>query len=263
MIRVIRAELVKYRRRRFVALTVAGAVLFGAFSAAVTVLTADPGPARPGAEMLGIEALSTPGGGTAAALGAVGFGAVFMFATFIAGVAGEFTRGTLRTLLLQQPGRFRLLGGKLVTLVGVSAAALALAEISGWVVARLLAPSQDIDVSGWTSLDGLAAGVEDYGRLLLWLVGWAILGFTFGALARSVPVGVLAGLVWAGPVENIVADGWDPARRWFPGLLLRSLLAPETAAVSTGRALLTLGAYCLVAVLITGTAVQRRDVAGA
>jgi hypothetical protein len=64
-------------------------------------------------------------------------------------------------------------------------------------------------------------------------------------------------------VENLVADGWDPARRWFPGLLLRSLTAPETAAVSTSRALLTLSAYCAAAIVITGAAVRRRDVAGA
>lgn len=262
MIRVIRAELVKHTRRRFLLLTILGAVLFGAFSATITVLTAEDGPAR-GGEMVTTDVLSRAGGGTSAALGAIGFGAVFMFATFIAGVAGEFTRGTFRTMLLKQPDRMRILAGKLVALVGLSAAALALVEASGWVVARLLAPGQGIDVSAWTSLDALGAGLEDYGRLILWVIGWSVLGFTFGAVARSVPVGVLAGLVWAGPIENIVSDGWDPAFRWFPGLLLRAVVVPETAIVSTGRALATLAAYSLVAIAITVTVVQRRDVTGA
>jgi len=263
MIRVIRAEMVKLTRRRFMAFTALGAVAFGAGSAAISVLTAESGAARRGSELLSIEALSTAGGGTAAALGAVAFGAVFMFAAFIAGVAGEFTRGTFRTLLLAQPSRMQLLAGKLVALIGLCAAALAVAELSGWGVARLLAPGQGIDVSQWGSLDALAAAVEDYGRLMIWLVGWAILGTAVGAIARSVPVGVLAGLVWAGPVENVIADGWEPAQRWFPGLLLRSLLSPETSVVSTTRALATLGCYCAVAAGIAATVVQRRDVAGA
>lgn len=262
MNRVIRAELVKYTRRRFLALTLLGAVAFGAFSATVTVLSADPGPAR-GAELVTTDVLSQPGGGTAAALGAVGFGAVFMFAVFIAAMAGEFTRGTFRTMLLQQPNRMRILAGKLVALVALAAVALAVVEAGGWAVARLLAPGQGIDVTGWTTADGVTAALQDYGRLILWVIGWSVFGFTVGAVARSVPVGVLAGLVWAGPIENIVSDGWAPALRWFPGLLLRAVVSPETAVVSTTRALTTLAAYGAVAVALTATVVQRRDVAGA
>lgn len=262
MIRVIRAEMVKLTRRRFLALTAIGAVVFGTGSAMISVLTAEAGFSRPGDELLSIESLSTAGGGTAAALGAFGFGAVFMFAAFIAAVAGEFTRGTFRTLLLQQPGRLRLLAGKLTALLALCATALALAEISGWGVARLLAPGQGIDTSGWTTFDALSAAGEDYGRLLLWLVGWAILGTAVGTVARSVPVGVLAGLVWAGPVENVIADGWEPAQRWFPGLLLRAVINPQMATVSTTRALATLGAYSAVAIAVAATTVRRRDVAG-
>jgi hypothetical protein len=81
-----------------------------------------------------------------------------------------------------------------------------------------------------------------------------------GVLARSVPVGVGAALVWLGPIENIIGDSWDPGPRWFPGLLLRAVISPGSTGVSTGRALATLSAYAIVAVGITVAALRRRDV---
>jgi ABC-2 type transport system permease protein len=81
-----------------------------------------------------------------------------------------------------------------------------------------------------------------------------------GVLARSVPIGVGVGLVWAGSLENIIGDGWSPGEQWFPGLVLRALVAPDAAAISTGRALATLAAYAVVAVGVTTIALRRRDV---
>ena len=174
--------------------------------------------------------------------------AVFLLAVFIATVAGELTRGTFRTMLLQQPARGRVLAGKVVAVVGFASVLALLAEGVAWVTARLLAPGQGIDTSRWSSIDALGAAAEDYGRLVVFIAGWAVLATLIGVLVRSVPIGVGVGLVWAGPIENVIGEGWAPGERWFPGLVLRALIAPDSAAISTGRALATLAAYSAVAV---------------
>ena len=154
-----------------------------------------------------------------------GFGAVFLLAVFIATVAGELTRGTFRTMLLQQPAAAGCWPGKVVAVVGFAAVLALLAEAVAWVTARLLAPGQGIDTSRWSSIDALGAAAEDYGRLVVFIAGWAVLATLVGVLVRSVPIGVGVGLVWAGPIENVIGEGWAPGERWFPGLVLRALIS--------------------------------------
>lgn len=263
MIRSIHAELVKLTRPRFVAITVVVTIAFAAALSAVGVLTAESGstggPTGPGS-LLSIESLGDAGGGTAVFAQTAAFGAVFLLAVFIATVAGELTRGTFRTMLLQQPGRGRVLAGKVVAVVGFASVLALLAEAVAWVTARLLAPGQGIDTSRWSSIAALGAAAEDYVRLVVFIAGWAVLATLVGVLARSVPIGVGVGLVWAGPIENVIGEGWSPGEQWFPGMVLRALITPDSAAISTGRALATLVAYSAVAIGVTAIALRRRDV---
>jgi ABC-type transport system involved in multi-copper enzyme maturation permease subunit len=263
MNRAIRAELVKLTRRRFVAVTLVVTTLFATVVTAVVVLAAQPASAgrRAGPDqLLSVEALSSAGGGTAAFAQAASFGAVALLAVFIATVGGELSRGTFRTMLLQQPDRGRVLAGKLVAVVGFAAVLAVYAEAVAWVTARVLAPGQGIDTSAWTSIDAAGAALEDTGRLLVFIVGWATIATLVGVLTRSVPIGVGVGLVWAGPIENVVGDGWAPGERFFPGLVLRAVMNPDNAAISTSRALFTVSAYVVVAATIATVAVARRDV---
>jgi len=261
--RSIRAELVKLTRRRFLTVTVVLTTLFAAVVTAVVVMAAEPvppgGPAGPD-RLLSIGALSGAGGGTAAFAQAASFGAVAVLAVFIATVGGELSRGTFRTMLLQQPARGRVLAGKVVAIVGFATVLAVYAEAVAWVTARLVAPGQGIDTSRWTSGDAVVAALEDTGRLLVFIVGWAILATLVGVLTRSVPIGIGVGLVWAGPIENVVGDGWSPGERFFPGLVLRAVMNPDNAAISTTRALLTLSVYGAIAAAVTCMALARRDV---
>ena len=263
MIRSIRAELVKLTRPRFLAVTLLVTTAVAVGLTAVGVLAAEDAPAgRPtgGEGLLTVQGLGTAGGGTAVFAQTAAFGAVFLLAVFIATVAGELTRGTFRSMLLQQPGRGRVLGGKMVAVVGFTAVLALVAEAVAWVTARVLAPGQGVDASRWTSVDALGAAAEDYGRLVVFVAGWAVLATLVGVLARSVPIGVGVGLVWAGPVENVIADGWTPGQQWFPGLVLRAIISPDSAEISTARALMTMAAYAAVATTIITIAVRRRDV---
>ncbi len=133
------------------------------------------------------------------------FTLVFVLAGVIAYVAGDFSRGTFQALL-QQPRRGTLLAGKLLAVLGLVAALVAEAMLVGWVTARLVAPGQGVDVDGWMSLDGVVHGIGDYGRVVATLAGWALLGTTIAVLVRSIPVALAIGVVWAGPIENVIGD---------------------------------------------------------
>ena len=194
--------------------------------------------------LLSIEALADAGGGTAVFAQTAGFGAVFLLAVFIATVAGELTRGTFRTMLLQQPARGRVLAGKLAAIIGFTA---------------VLALVAEADRLGDRPHHGSRAGhrrrpVDDHGRPRRrpsrTTAGWSSsspagpsMATVIGVLARSVPIGVGIGLVWAGPIENIIGDGWTPGQQFFPGLVLRALINPASAEISTTRAMVTLAAY--------------------
>ena len=260
--RSIHAELIKLTRRRVVVGTAVAVTVIAVGGTAIGIAAAEPATTavRQPDQAISIATLEQAGGGTALFAQTVGFMSAFLTAVLVATVAAEFTRGTFRTMLLQQPRRGRVLAGKVAALVGVMAAAAAMGEVVSWLTSRLLASSQGIDPAAWTTLAGVTAGLEDLGRALLFLTGTAVFATMVGVLTRSVPIGVGAALVWLGPIENIIGDSWDPAARWFPGLLLRAVISPGSTGVTTGRALVTLAAYAAVAVTITAYALRRRDV---
>jgi hypothetical protein len=77
---------------------------------------------------------------------------------------------------------------------------------------------------------------------------------------RSVPVALAIGIAWAGPFEQLLQDAWDPAGRFFPGLLLEAFVAGGTSEVSAARAFLTVAVYVTVAATVAGAVFARRDV---
>jgi ABC-2 type transport system permease protein len=260
MIRTFRAEFVKLLRRRVLLLTAAVTLLAAVGGSAIVLAAAEPaahgGPGR----SVTLEELARAGGGTDVFRIVASFTGTFLFVVFVGIVAIEFSRGTMRTMLLRQPRRVRLLAGKLAALLTFAAVTLAAGEIVTWIAARALAPSNDVSTSAWTSAHALGAAVGDYGAVLLWVTGYAVFGTMVAVLLRSVPVALGVGIAWAGPMEHLVQDAWSPANRLFPGLLLEAFVGGGNADVSSGRALVTVSAYAIVAGAIAATVFARRDV---
>ena len=169
-------------------------------------------------QALSIATLEEPGGGTALFAQTAGFMAAFLIAVLVAAVASEFTRGTFRTMLLQQPARGSGCSpARSSALVGVHGRRRRRsAEVLSWVTSRLMAPARASTRRAWLTVDGIVAGLEDFGRASLFLAGTAVFATMVGVLARSVPIGVGAALVWLGPVENIIGDSWDPGAALVP-----------------------------------------------
>jgi len=258
MTRIIKAELFRLLRRRTVLFAGAGALVFSAV-ATLTVFSS--------AQQTGVP--SRQGGATLAALAdhgteAFAVGASFVgflvFVTFIALLAGEFSGGTFRALLLQDPHRLRLIVGKLAGILLVAAGVVAIAELCTFALSLVVAPSQDVSTSGWFSMDGLMAGLGDYATVMAGVTGWAIFGTTLAVIFRSAPIALGVGFAWAGPFENIVVDSWDTGFRVFPGQVLASLIRGGTAELGMGQAMVTAGIYTGIAALASLLLITKRDV---
>jgi hypothetical protein len=259
MIRAYRAELVKLVRRKVVLVTAAVIAVFGVGGAAIVLAAAKPA-AETGERALSLEQLSGAGGGTEIFRTAASFAGTFLFVVFVGVIAVEFSRGTIRTMLLRQPRRVRLLAGKLAALLSFAAVALAATEGVTWLAARVLAPGSGVATHGWTTLDAVGAAVTDFGAVLLWITGYAVLGAAVAVLLRSVPLALAVGIAWAGPFEHLVQNAWTPAGKVFPGLLLEAFVAGGTPVVAAGRALATVAVYVTIAALVASVVFARRDV---
>ena len=247
MMRSIRPELVKLTRQRFLTVTVVLTTLFAAVVTAVVVIAAEPappgGPAGPD-RLLSISTLSAAGGGTGRRSPRRHRSALSPCWPSSSPRSEESSLGARSgRCCSSNPPAAASWPGKMVAIVGFATVLAVYAEAVAWVTARFVAPGQSIDTSRWTTVDALGAAAEDYGRLIVFIAGWAVLATMVGVLARSVPIGVGVGLVWAGPVENVIADGWTPGQQFFPGLVLRAIVSPAAAEISTSRALITLAAY--------------------
>jgi ABC-type transport system involved in multi-copper enzyme maturation permease subunit len=260
MTSMFKAELLKLRRRRVGVAVAVSALAFAALSAILVFVSATGAGDRPTARGATTAGLSQAGGATEAFSRGVSFIGILVMVLFIANVAGEFSQGTFRTLLMRQPRRVALLAGKMAALLLFAAGALALTELLTVVASLLMAPSQDVATSSWFGIDGLREAAGDYGRALLGVTAWASLGMSLAVFVRSIPVALAIGIVWSGPFEHLMQDAWTTATQWFPGLLLEVLAAGGTDDVSVGRALALVGTYVVVAAGAAAFVFARRDV---
>ena len=260
MIAAIRAEFARLIRRRVLFGTLLTALAVGIGGANIVLSAAEPaGRVSPTSSAPTLEALSGSGGGTQVFRYVVSFAGTLVFVVFIGLFALEFSRGTYRTMLLRQPRRIQLLTGRYLALVGFVAAALACTEVIAWITARIEGSAFGVTTHAWTSVDALGSALQDYGTVLVWLVGYSVLGMTVAVLLRSVPIALAVGIAWAGPAEHLIGDAWSNAEKVFPGLLLEIVGRGGTATVSTTQAVVTALGYVLVAAVVSCAVFARRD----
>ena len=260
MTRIIKAELLRLVHRRTLLIMAAASLLFSlvaALSVFSSIESSGVASRRGGTTL---AALAGHGGGTEAFAVGASFVGFFVFVTFIALLAGEFSGGTFRALLLREPHRLRVIIGKLAGILLVAAAAVALAEAFTFVLSLIMAPTKDIATTDWFSLRSLGDAGRDYATVFAGVAGWAIFGTTLAVIFRSAPLALGVGFAWAGPFENITVDSWHAGYRFFPGQVLGSLIRGGTAELGLGRALLTASLYAAVAATVTLALVSRRDV---
>lgn len=198
---------------------------------------------------------------TSAVMSAMSFVGLLVAASFAALAATEIDRGLFRSALVRQPRRIALVAGRLSARLSVAAVAGVVVLAIGAVTATLVAPSADVSTSGWLGADGFAQIAQDAGRFALFIAVYAAIGTAAALVIRSTPITLGALLLWFGPIENVVGAGRSWAERWFPGLVMRSLMNPDAPdALSTPTVVWTSAVFVAACAVVTLVAVSRRDV---
>jgi hypothetical protein len=250
------AEWIRLSSKRIWLIALSATVVY---SAVLTVVMINTAPQRAPAG-ISIQALGESGGGTLAVRTAAAFTSVLILAVFVGMSAGSFARGTWRASLLQQPRRLTLAAGTFGARIAISAVIVAVLFVAGLVTAYIMAPGQGIDTGSWLDGTSLRMAADDFLGVMVFVIGWGLLGTLIGILTRSVAVGLGVGILWAGPIENVLGDNLSFGSHWFPGLLLRYVIAPETATVTGVSLALRLVLYGVVGVALVGFILRRRDV---
>ncbi|GAA1577171.1 hypothetical protein GCM10009789_33370 [Kribbella sancticallisti] len=190
-------------------------------------------------------------------------------------VGGEYTWGTLKTILTQRPGRAAILGAQLLGLFTMLAvwvigifAACAASSIA-------IAAAENAPMNWPGPLDLLTGLAGGWLVLAMWCLAGAVLAVAFRNVA--LPIGL--GVVWvlgieallAGVVSSLLPDLEflsDAMPGANAGALVFSITGMTAAdappgvrdAVSGDRALLTMLAYALIFAVLAAVTTRRRDV---
>jgi ABC-2 type transport system permease protein len=259
LLRVARAELRRFMSPSYI---LPAALLPAFFSVVTTALTFNTagggtaGGAPPGGRVVSAASLAEKAGyfkGVGQSFTFLGVIAVVLVAMSI---ATDYSQGTLRNLLVRQPSRWRLLGGKLLALAALVSVSAVAASAAGTATAYVVASGSGISKAAWS----LSALLPHIAGLAAGLIGWAAIGALLATLLRSVPAAIGIAIGWALPVETIVGAAWKSGKSWFPGGVFEAVAMGGTDTLSLRRAIVVGAVYLMIAVgagLVTFT---RREV---
>jgi ABC-2 type transport system permease protein len=185
--------------------------------------------------------------------------AVIVLGTIAIAVAQEYQHGTLRSLLVREPRRIRLLAGKLAANLVFVAAGVTLAFVAALAAALILGPSQGIDTSSWLA-SGLGQTLSTGGTMILGALGYGVVGCLLGVTLRSAAPAVIAGIAWALPVEGLLNSAWSSLGTWLPFRQFDAIIAQGTSTISFGHALAVGAAYAALACVAAAVLFRQRDV---
>lgn len=221
---------------------------------------ATQGPDGPPGSAMSLASLAESSGLLSGLTQAVMLIGIVALCVAAAQMAGEYTQGTLRTLLIRRPQRLQLLAGTWGALVTFMTGAVAVAAVVSGATAAIAAQAKGIDTSAWFSGDGLTSSLATLGEGALAVAGYTTLGAALGSILRAPVVAVAVGIGWLVAIEGILGSVVDGANRWLPGSLLSAIASGGTTTIALGAALVTAAAYLAVAMGVAGALFQRRDV---
>lgn len=263
MLAAVRSELTRLGQPRLLATWFGLTALFAAMVNTVMVTFVSGGgslpPGAPGVAFPTLAQLESPSGlmsGLAAASNMFGIVTLSLWAV---ATATDYSSGLVRLLVAAEPRRWRLLAGKLVALVVVTAAATTVAAIVNVLAALPLAGAAGLSTVAWgTDLVAVVAGA--WVNLFLALCVWGALGLVVATLARSAAVAIAIGVGYVLVVESIIKMLEDVPSDWLLGTILNAVASGGTAAVTHGTALALGLGYVTLGLVVAGVVFVRRDV---
>jgi ABC-2 type transport system permease protein len=193
---------------------------------------------------------------------------VIVLITIAAVLGADWTQGTWRSLLVQEPGRLRLLTGRVLALLVYMVISAVLTVGLGTLVAMVIAPHEGINTATWWDSTGTADYFAFLGNLVLAVVGWTIFGTLVAVLVRNPAGAVGTAIAWLFVIEGLANQVWSTVGQYLPGRILSVVLTGGQAsllsnAASTGvsyaTALGIAGLYAIGMSLVAGASFRYRD----
>jgi ABC-type transport system involved in multi-copper enzyme maturation permease subunit len=186
---------------------------------------------------------------------------IIAYCVFAAQTAQEYTYGTLRNLLVRQPGRLRLLAGKLISMKLFALLMVLISSIVSILIAYFLAPGAKVERSLWFTSDGWTQITQTYVNVSISVVGFGILGMIMGLLLRSPITSISIGVLWMLIIETLLGAVKSSTLNWLPGNQLNVIAMGGTPQVSYSHGMTLAAVYIGVGALVASILFSRRDVA--
>ena len=206
------------------------------------------------------EMLSLSSGATQSFSSIGGLLGIIALCVFAAQTAQEYSLGTLRNLLVRQPGRIRILIGKLASLKTFAMVMTLVSAIISIGVSYALAGGKNVSTELWFNGDGRLEIAKTLLNVFLSILGFGIIGMVLGIILRSPISSISLGVLWLLIVENIVGALKSSTLNWLPGNQLSTIATGGSPNVSYSHALSLSAIYVSIALVIATVLFTKRDV---
>lgn len=263
MIAPVRSELTRLRQPRLLLTWFGLMALFTMLVNTIMVTFVSGGgslpPGAPGVAFPTLAVMESPSGLMAGLAAASNMFGIVTLSLWAAVTATDYSSGLIRLLVAAEPRRWRLLAGKVVALVIVTAAATTVAAIVNIFAVMPAAGAAGISTTAWgTDLIAVMAGA--WTNLFLALCVWGVLGLVIAVLTRSAAVAISTGVGYVLVVESLVKMVKDAPADWLLGTTLGAVASGGTATTAYGTALALALGYVILGLVLAGVVFVRRDV---
>jgi len=262
MFNVVSAELRKLRRPTLFLGTMGSALFFtGLITSFVYLMIDSPQGNGDRGRTISREVLGLASGSVNGFASVGGFLGIIALCVFAAQTAQEYTYGTLRNLLIRQPGRMKILIGKLVSMMLFAIVMITVAAVVSIGISYLLAPGANVSTELWFTSDGVDAIFTTFINVTISVIAFGIVGMVLGLLLRSPISAISFGVLWLLIVENLLIAVKGSLQSWLPGAQLSAIATGGAIDISYKHALGVGGIYVGVGALVASILFVRRDVA--
>jgi ABC-type transport system involved in multi-copper enzyme maturation permease subunit len=262
MLNVVKAELRKLRRPTLFYGTMGAALFFtGLITSFIYLMIDSPQGNGDRGRSISREVLALASGSVNGFASVGGFLGIIALCVFAAQTAQEYTYGTLRNLLIRQPGRMKILIGKFISMALFAIAMITIAAVVSIAISYILAPGAEVSTDLWFTSDGFDAIFTTFINVTISVVAFGIVGMVLGLLLRSPISAISFGVLWLLIVENLLIAVKNSLQNWLPGAQLSAIASGGAIDLTYKHALTVGGIYVAVGAIVASVLFVRRDVA--
>jgi ABC-type transport system involved in multi-copper enzyme maturation permease subunit len=263
VIAATRSELTRLNRKGMLAgwfgLTAVFAVIINVVMFSFAADSGDLPTQGPGVAFPDVATLETGSGLVAGVSTAASMFGVVTLSFWAIATATDYSSGLIRLTASAQPRRWKLLAGKVVALMLLTAAATTLALVINVGVAPVAAEGAGFDVTAWRdnpATEMTSTWVTVYASLLV----WGVIGLAIALVTRSAAVAISIGAGWVLLVEGIVAAAFDSGLDWLPGVVLTAVAQGGNDTLSFASAAWLAAGYVIIGLGAALAVTTRRDI---